>query len=131
MNYELTENMVEYRSEHERCSITLVWQGLGSRKYYDPNLGRQVAVCTCRRCDYPYGASHIETAERVTHVMRKTKNELKKLQASGFYVDVDLGEPQAYHSDIEERKAEEGGYSLTNDDRYSIYEVHADIIIDG
>jgi hypothetical protein len=63
--------------------------------------------------------------------MRKTKNELKKLQASGFYVDVDLGEPQAYHSDIEERKAEEGGYSLTNDNRYSIYEVHADIIIDG
>ena len=59
------------------------------------------------------------------------KNELKKLQASGFYVDVDLGEPQAYHSDIEERKAEEGGYSLTNDNRYSIYEVHADIIIDG
>ena len=133
MNYELTENMVEYRSEHERLLYNLGLAGSGFKKvYYDPNLGRQVAVFVpAEDVIVPYGASHIETAERVTHVMRKTKNELKKLQASGFYVDVDLGEPQAYHSDIEERKAEEGGYSLTNDDRYSIYEVHADIIIDG
>ena len=133
MNYELTENMVEYRSEHERLLYNLGLAGSGFKKvYYDPSLGRQVAVFVpAEDVIVPYGASHIETAERVTHVMRKTKNELKKLQASGFYVDVDLGEPQAYHSDIEERKAEEGGYSLTNDDRYSIYEVHADIIIDG
>ena len=133
MNYELTENMVEYRSEHERLLYNLGLAGSGFKKvYYDPNMGRQVAVFVpAEDVIVPYGASHIETAERVTHVMRKTKNELKKLQASGFYVDVDLGEPQAYHSDIEERKAEEGGYSLTNDNRYSIYEVHADIIIDG
>jgi len=133
MNYQLTENMVEYRSEHERLLYNLGLAGSGFKKvYYDPNLGRQVAVFVpAEDVIVPYGASHIETAERVTHVMRKTKNELKKLQASGFYVDVDLGEPQSYHSDIEERKAEEGGYSLTNDNRYSIYEVHADIIIDG
>ena len=133
MNYELTENMVEYRSEHERLLYNLGLAGSGFKKvYYDPNLGRQVAVFVpAEDVIVPYGASHIETAERVTHVMRKTKNELKKLQASGFYVDVDLGEPQAYHSDIEERKAEEGGYSLTNDNRYSIYEVHADIVIEG
>jgi|TARA_R100001460_G_scaffold58519_1_gene98347 hypothetical protein len=133
MNYELTENMIEYRSEHERLLYNLGLAGSGFKKvYYDPNLGRQVAVFVpAEDVIVPYGASHIETAERVTHVMRKTKNELKKLQASGFYVDVDLGEPQAYHSDIEERKAEEGGYSLTNDNRYSIYEVHADIVIDG
>jgi len=79
----------------------------------------------------PYGASTIESAERVTHVMRKTKNELKKLQAGGFYRDVDLGEPQTFHTDIEERKAEEGGYSLTDDDRYSLYEIHADLVIEG
>ena len=133
MNYQLTENMVEYRSEHERLLYNLGLAGSGFKKvYYAPNMGRQVAVfIPAEDVIVPYGASHIETAERVTHVMRKTKNELKKLQASGFYVDVDLGEPQAYHSDIEERKAEEGGYSLTNDNRYSIYEVHADIIIDG
>jgi hypothetical protein len=79
----------------------------------------------------PYGASHIETAERVTHVMRKTRNEIKKLQQSGFYIDVDLGEPVPYHSDIEEKKAEEGGYTLTDDDRYTLYEVHAELVIEG
>jgi hypothetical protein len=133
MNYQLTENMVEYRSEHERLLYNLGLAGSAFKKvYYDPNLGRQVSVfIPAEDVIVPYGASHIETAERVTHVMRKTKNELKKLQANGFYVDVDLGEPQAYHSDIEKRKAEEGGYSLTDDDRYSIYEIHADLVIEG
>ena len=133
MNYELTENMVEYRPEHERLLYSLGLAGSAFKKvYYDPNIGRQVALyIPAEDVIVPYGASHVETAERVTHVMRKTKNELKKLQANGFYKEVDLGEPQAYHTDIEERKAEEGGYSLTNDDRYSIYEVHADLVIEG
>ena len=133
MNYELTENMVEYRPEHERLLYSLGLAGSAFKKvYYDPNIGRQVALyIPAEDVIVPYGASHVETAERVTHVMRKTKNELKKLQANKFYRDVDLGEPQAYHTDIEERKAEEGGYSLTNDDRYSIYEVHADLVIEG
>ena len=133
MNYELTENMVEYRPEHERLLYSLGLAGSAFKKvYYDPNMGRQMAVyIPAEDVIVPYGASHVETAERVTHVMRKTKNELKKLQANGFYRDVELGEPQAYHSDIEKRKAEEGGYSLTDDERYSIYEVHADLLIEG
>ena len=133
MNYELTENMVEYRPEHERLLYSLGLAGSAFKKvYYDPNLGRQVALyIPAEDVVVPYGASHVETAERVTHIMRKTKNELKKLQANEFYRDVDLGEPQAFHTDIEERKAEEGGYSLTDDDRYSIYEVHADLVIEG
>ncbi len=133
MNYELTENMVEYRPEHERLLYSLGLAGSAFKKvYFDPNLGRQVAIyIPAEDVIIPYGASHIETAERVTHVMRRTKNELKKLQVAGFYRDVDLGEPQPYHSDIEKRKAEEGGFSLTDDDRYSVYEVHADLIIDG
>ena len=133
MNYELTENMVEYRPEHERLLYSLGLAGSAFKKvYYDPNLGRQMAVyIPAEDVIVPYGASHVETAERVTHVMRKTKNELKKLQANGFYREVELGEPQAYHSDIEKRKAEEGGYSLTDDDRYSVYEVHADLFIEG
>tara|TARA_Y100001973_G_scaffold89693_1_gene136291 strand:+ start:134 stop:2527 length:2394 start_codon:yes stop_codon:yes gene_type:complete len=133
MNYQLTENMVEYRSEHERLLYNLGLAGSAFKKvYYDPNMGRQMAVfIPAEDVIVPYGASHIETAERVTHVMRKTRNELRKLQVNGFYRDIDLGEPQSYHSDIEERKAEEGGYSLTDDDRYSIYEVHAEIVIDG
>jgi len=133
MNYELTENMVEYRPEHERMLYSLGLAGSAFKKvYYDPNMGRQMAVyIPAEDVIVPYGASHIETAERVTHVMRKTKNELKKLQANGFYREVDLGDPQPYHSDIEERKAEEGGYSLTDDDRFTVYEIHADIVIDG
>ncbi len=133
MNYELTERMVEYRSEHERMLYSLGLAGSAFKKvYYDPNIGRQVAIyIPAEDVVVPYGASHIETAERVTHIMRKTKNELKKLQSSGFYRDVELGEPQPFHSDIEKRKAEDSGVSLTDDDRYAIYEIHADLLIDG
>jgi|TARA_E500000331_G_scaffold290568_1_gene286637 hypothetical protein len=133
MNYELTEKMVEYRSEHERLLYSLGLSGSAFKKvYFDPNLGRQVAVyIPAEDVIVPYGASNIETAERVTHVMRKTKNELRKLQASGFYKEVDLGDPMPYHSDIEERKAKDSGYSITDDDRYSIYEIHADLVVDG
>ena len=133
MNYELTENMVEYRPEHERMLYSLGLAGSAFKKvYFDPNLGRQVSIyISAEDVIVPYGASNIEAAERVTHVMRKTKNELKKLQAAGFYRDIDLGEPEPYHTDVEEKKAEEGGYSLTNDERYAIYEIHADLLIDG
>ena len=133
MNYELTENMVEYRPEHERMLYSLGLAGSAFKKvYYDPNMGRQVALfIPAEDCIVPYGASHIETAERVTHVMRKTKNELKKLQVNEFYRDIELDDPEPYHSDIEIRKAEEGGYSLTDDERYAIYEVHADLVIEG
>jgi len=134
MNFQLTENMVEYRPEHERLLYSLGLSGSAFKKvYYDPNMGRQMAVyIPAEDVIIPYGASHIETAERVTHVMRKTKNELKKLQANKFYREVeDLGEPKMFYSDIEERKAEEGGYSLTDDYRYTVYEVHADIVIEG
>ena len=133
MNYELTERMVEYRPEHERLLYSLGLAGSAFKKvYFDPNIGRQVALyIPAEDVVVPYGASHIETAERVTHIMRKTKNEMKKLQVSGFYRDVDLGDPQAYHTDIEERKAEEGGYSIQDDNRFSIYEIHADLVIEG
>ncbi len=133
MNYELTERMVEYRPEHERLLYSLGLAGSAFKKvYFDPNLGRQAAIyIPAEDVIVPYGASHIETAERVTHVMRKTKNEMRKLQVAGFYRDVDLGEPEPYHSDIEERKAEEGGFSLTDDNRYALYEIHADLVIEG
>ena len=133
MNYELTERMVEYRPEHERMLYSLGLAGSAFKKvYYDPNLGRQTAIyIPAEDVIVPYGASHIESAERVTHIMRKTKNELKKLQAAGFYRDVELGDPQSFHTDIEQKKAEEGGFNLTDDDRYAIYEVHADLVLDG
>tara|TARA_R110000744_G_scaffold35147_4_gene81647 strand:+ start:2320 stop:4806 length:2487 start_codon:yes stop_codon:yes gene_type:complete len=133
MNYELTEVMTEYRPEHERMLYSLGLAGSAFKKvYYDPNLGRQVSIYVpAEDVIVPYGASNIEQAERVTHVMRKTKNDLVKLQAAGFYLDVDLGDPEPFHSDIEEKKAQEGGFSLIDDDRYCLYEIHADLFIDG
>ena len=133
MNYELTENMVEYRPEHERMLYSLGLAGSAFKKvYFDPNLGRQAAVyIPAEDVIVPYGASNIESAERVTHIMRKTENEVMKLQVSGFYSGVELGEPEPFHSDIEEKKAEEGGYDITDDDRYTIYEIHADLLIEG
>lgn len=133
MNYELTETMVEYRSEHERMLYSLGLAGSAFKKvYFDPNIGRQVSIyIPAEDVIVPYGASHIQSAERVTHVMRKTKNDISKLQASGFYCDCELGEPVPFHSDIEKKKAEEGGYEITDDDRYTLLEIHADLIIDG
>ena len=133
MNYELTEVMVEYRPEHERLLYSLGLAGSAFKKvYFDPSLGRQIALyIPAEDVIVPYGASNIESAERVTHVMRKTKNEMVKLQAAGFYREIELGDPVSFFSDVEEAKAEQSGVSLTSDDRYTVLEVHADLNIDG
>ena len=133
MNYELTEVMVEYRPEHERLLYSLGLAGSAFKKvYFDPGLNRQIALyIPAEDVIVPYGASNIESAERVTHVMRKTKNEMVKLQAAKFYRDVELGDPMSFFSDVEEAKAEQSGVSLTSDDRYTVLEIHADINIDG
>ena len=126
MNFELTEKMIDYRPEHERLLYSLGLAGSAFKKvYYDPSLNRPVALyIPAEDVIVPYGASNIETAERVTHLMRKTKNELRKLQVAGFYRDIELGEPVNIPTDIEKKKAEEIGYSLTDDDRYQIAESH-------
>lgn len=128
MNYKLTEEMPEYRPEHERMLYNLGLAGAAFKKvYYDPSIGRQTAVfIPAEDLIIPYGASSARTAERVTHIMRKTKNDIKKLQVAGFYRDVDLGEPVTFHSDIEKRKAEDQGFTLTDDDRYQILEICVD-----
>lgn len=133
MNYRLTEEMVEYRPEHERLLYALGLSGAAFKKiYYDPSIGRQAApFIPAEDIIMPYGASNIYTAERVTHVMRKTKNDIRKLQAEGFYVDVDLGEPVRIFTDIEKKKAEEQGYTLTDDDRYQLLEIHVDWNLEG
>ena len=133
MNYELTDRMVEYRPEHERMLYSLGLAGSAFKKvYFDPNLDRQCAIyIPAEDVIVPYGASNIEEAERVTHVMRKTKNELRRLQANGFYDDIDMDDPAPYQTDIEERKAEEAGFQLNGDDRYTLYEIHAYLVIDG
>ena len=133
MNYQLTEVMVEYRPEHERLLYSLGLSGAAFKKvYYDPALGRQVAIfLPAEDMVMPYGASNIYNAERVTHVMRKTKNEVRKLQVAGFYRDVELGDPVHIFTDVEKKKAEEQGYSLTDDDRFQLLEVHVDYDMPG
>ena len=133
MNFKLTEEMPEYRPEHERMLYSLGLSGSAFKKvYYDPAMGRQVALyIPAEDVIVPYGASNLNNAERVTHVMRKTKNEIKKLQVSGFYRDIDMGDPVNIMTDIEKKKAEQQGYKASDDNRYQILEIHTDLDIEG
>jgi hypothetical protein len=133
MNYELTEVMQEYRPEQEKLLWSLPITGSAFKKvYYDPSLGRQVAMfISAEDMVVPYGASSLESAERVTHVMRKTPNEIAKLQAAGFYSDVSLGEPSNDLDDIEKQKAEDQGMSALQDERYRILEMHVHLDLPG
>ena len=133
MNFQLTEVMKEYRPEHERMLWSLPATGSAFKKiYYDPSLGRQVAIfIPAEDIILPYGATDLDTCYRVTHVMRKTKNEIVKLQQAGFYRDVELDEPQKITEDIQKAKDKETGFSDVNDDRYTLLECHADLEIAG
>ena len=133
MNFQLTEVMQEYRPEQEKLLWSLPITGSAFKKvYYDPNLGRQVAMfITAEDMVVPYGASSLESAERVTHVMRKTPNEIAKLQAAGFYTDVDLGEPSTELDDIEKQKAKDDGMSATQDNRFRVLEMHVNLDLPG
>ena len=133
MNYQLTENMPEYRPEHERMLWGLGLAGNAFKKvYFDPSLDRQVAIYVpAEDIVVPYGASSLEVAERVTHVMRKTKNELRKLQVAGFYKDVELGEPEHVIDEVEKKIAEKMGFNATEDDRYKILEMHVTLDLEN
>lgn len=133
MNYKLTDTMTEYRPEHEKLLWALPLAGSAFKKvYFDPSLGRQVAMfIPAEDMIVPYGAANLETADRVTHVMRKTKNEIKKLQAAGFYRDVELGDPVLVLDDIEKKKAEDNGYTASSDDRFRILEMHINYQMPG
>jgi hypothetical protein len=133
MNYQLTDMMPEYRPEHERMLWGLGLAGNAFKKvYYDPNFERQVAMYVpAEDIVVPYGASSLETAERVTHVMRKTKNELRKLQVAGFYRDVELGEPFLDVDEAEKKIAEKLGFNPTEDDRYKILEMHVNLDLEN
>jgi len=133
MNYQIMEVMQEYRPEHERLLLSVSLSGNAFKKvYFDPSLDRQTALFIgSEDIIVPYGASNLESAERVTHRMRKTQNELRKLQVSGFYKDVDLGEPHRVIDDVEKQKAEEQGFSASMDDRFQILEMHVDLDLEG
>ena len=133
MNYELTEKMVEYRSEHERLLWSLPIAGSAFKKvYFDPVLGRPMAMFVpAEDIIVPYGASDMISAPRITHRMRKTPNQLRKLQVSGFYRDIEISEPTREINELQEKKDEESGMTYSEDDRYMIYEVHIDYDLPG
>jgi len=133
MNYQLTDVMVEYRPEHERMIWGLGLAGNAFKKvYYDPNLGRQVSMfIPAEDIVVPYGASNIETSPRVTHVMRKTENDIRRLQVAGFYRDIELGEPDNTLDEVEKKIAEKMGFRATSDDRYKLLEMHVDLDLPG
>jgi hypothetical protein len=133
MNYQLTEKMPEYRSEHEKMLWNLPGAGSAFKKvYYDPSLERQVSVFVpAEDILIPYGTSDITVCHRITHRMRKTKNDLIKLMHAGFYREVELGEPQKFYTDIQDKKDKETGFSASYDDRFELYEIHVDLDLPG
>ena len=133
MNYQLTEVMKEYRPEHERLLLSLALAGNAFKKmYFDPALNRQTAVfIPAEDIIVPYGAPNLETTDRVTHRMRKTKNELRKLQYAGFYRDIDLGDPIRTMDEVEKQKAEDQGFSASMDDRFQLLEMHVNLDLPG
>ena len=133
MNWRLTEQMPEYRTEHERMLFNLGLAGCAFKKvYFDTGKNRQVAMfIPAEDVILPWGCSGVRDAERATHVLRKSENDLKRLQVSGFYRDVDLGEPVTFFSDIEKKKAEDQGYTLTEDNRYQLFEAQIEYDLPG
>ena len=133
MNYQLTEVMTEYRPEHEKMLWNLPIAGSAFKKvYYDPNLQRQVSLFVpAEDVILPYGATELASCPRITHRMRKTKNDVVKLQAAGFYRELPLSDPSKDISDIQKSKDNETGFSASYDDRYQILEIHAEIDLPG
>ena len=133
MNYQITDVMTEYRPEHERMLWGLGLAGNAFKKvYYDPYLGRQVSMYVpAEDMVVPYGAADLQSAERVTHVMRKTENEIRRLQYEGFYRDIDLGEPSNTMDDIEKKIADKLGFRASTDDRFKLLEMHVELNLEG
>ena len=133
MNYELTDVMQEFRPEHERMIWGLGLSGNAFKKvYFDPALNRQVSMFVpAEDIVVPYGASSLESAPRITHVMRKTENELKRLQYEGFYRDVELDDPTGTLDEVEKKIAEKMGFRAASDDRYKLLEMHVNLDLPG
>ena len=135
MNYLLTDRMTEYRTETEKLLFSLPLAGSAFRKvYYDPNMGRPCAIFVPAE-DFivSYGANDLVMAERATHIMKKTSNDVRKLQVSGFYRDIDLPDPSPDPDDIRKKYDELTGDSSTYDfdNRYTLLEMMVNLDLEG
>jgi len=133
MNYQLTDVMKEFRPEHERMLWGLGLAGNAFKKvYFDPALNRQTSMyVTAEDVVVPYGTSSLESAERITHVMRKTENDIRKLQSAGFYRDVELGEPTYNLDEVEKKIAEKLGFRASTDNRFKLLEMQVELDLEG
>jgi hypothetical protein len=133
MNYQLTDVMQEYRPEHERMLWGLGLAGNAFKKvYFDPGMDRQVSMYVpAEDVVVPYGASDLASADRITHVMRKSENDVRRLQLAGFYRDIDLGNPDNSLDEVEKKIAEKLGFRATTDDRFKLLEMHVDLDLPG
>ena len=133
MNYTLTEAMPEYRPEHEKTLLTVALAGNAFKKiYFNPSISLPEApFIPPEDVIVPYGAPSIEAAERITHRMRKTENELRKLQVAGFYRDVDLGNPVQVMDEVEKEKSRDQGFQASIDNRFQLLEMHVNLNLEG
>jgi hypothetical protein len=133
MNYQLTDVMTEYRPEHERMLWGLGLAGNAFKKvYFDPSMDRQTSLFVpAEDIVVPYGAADLQSAPRITHVMRKTENDVRKLQVAGFWRDIDLGEASMQIDEIEKKIAEKMGFRATTDDRFKILEMQVELDLEG
>jgi len=135
MNYLLTDKMSEYRTETEKLLFSLPLAGSAFRKvYFDPNMDRPCAIFVPAE-DFivSYGATDLQMAERATHIMKKNANDVRKLQVSGFYRDIDLPDPSPDPDDIRKKYDELTGDSSTYDfdNRYTLLEMMVNLDLEG
>ena len=135
LNYLITQRMTEYRTETEKLLFSLPIAGSAFRKvYYDPSMGRPCAMFVPAE-DFvvSYGASDLSTCERATHVMKRTANEIRKLQVAGFYADIDLPAPSPDLSEIQAKYDRLTGDSenYDYDNRHTLLEMQVDIDLVG
>jgi hypothetical protein len=135
LNYLITQKMKEYRTETEKMLFSLPIAGSAFRKvYYDPALGRPCAMFVPAE-DFvvSYGASDLQTCERATHIMKRTPNEVRKLQVAGFYLDIDLPPSAPDMSEIQQKYDRLTGdsESYENDSRHTLLEMHVDLDLVG
>ena len=133
MNYQIMKKMPEFRNEQERTFWAQALIGSAFKKvYFDPSLGRQTSVfIPAEDFVVSYGTSDLASCPRATYVMRKTHNELRKLQVSGFYKDVEIDKPARQTNKIQDAKDREGGYSALYDDRHILLEMMVDLDLEG
>jgi len=135
MNYQMMHVMEEYDPELDQMLFYLPLSGSTFKKiYYDSNLGRAVSkFVPSEDLVVPYTATNLEECERVTHVLKRTENDIKKMQVTGFYRDIALQPSEEDQNKVEEKERKLSGVEKNSykDDQYTLLEMHVDLDVEG